>query len=54
MPPAPLIVTVWGAFVGMVRAVRLGYVELTDELCAQVEATCWDAITIQTPRSEKP
>ena len=44
LPPAPLIVTVWGAFVGMTKAARLGYFELSDELCAQVEGTCWDAI----------
>ena len=46
LPPAPLIVTVWGAFVGMNKAARLGYFELTDELCAQVEETCWDAIAV--------
>ena len=44
VPPHALIVTVWGAFVGMIKAARLGYYELTDDICAQVEATCWDAI----------
>lgn len=44
IPPHALIVTVWGAFVGMVRAARLGYFALTDDMCAQVEETCWDAI----------
>src|SRR5688500_14716366 len=44
VPPHALIVTVWGAFVGMIKAARLGYYVLTDDLCAQVEQTCWDAI----------
>jgi AcrR family transcriptional regulator len=43
--PAPaLIVTVWGAFVGMVRAARAGYFTLDDEVCRAVEQTSWDAI----------
>lgn len=49
LPPHALIVTVWGAFVGMIKATRLGYFELTDEVCAQVEATCWDAIRAPAP-----
>jgi len=44
IPPHALIVTVWGAFVGMIKAARLGYFVLTDEICEQVETTCWDAI----------
>jgi TetR/AcrR family transcriptional regulator, repressor of fatR-cypB operon len=48
IPPPALIVTVWGAFVAMIRAARLGYYLLTDEICAQVEATCWDAIKAET------
>jgi AcrR family transcriptional regulator len=44
LPAHALIVTVWGAFVGMIKAARLGYFELTDDVCAQVETTCWDAI----------
>ncbi len=43
--PAPaLIVTVWGAFVGMVRAARAGYFALDDDVCRSVELTAWDAI----------
>ncbi len=45
MPPHALIITVWGAFVSLVKHARLGYYPLTDDLCAQVEETCWDAIT---------
>lgn len=44
LPAHALIVTVWGAFVGMIKAARLGYYTLTDYLCTQVEETCWDAI----------
>jgi AcrR family transcriptional regulator len=40
----PLIVTVWGAFVSLIKHSRLGYYALTDEICEQVEATCWNAI----------
>jgi hypothetical protein len=39
-----LIVTVWGAFVGMVKAARAGYFTLDDDLCRQIEETSWDAI----------
>jgi TetR/AcrR family transcriptional regulator, repressor of fatR-cypB operon len=44
-----LIVTVWGAFCGMIRASRLGYYPLTDPICTQVESTCWDAICNHEP-----
>jgi AcrR family transcriptional regulator len=40
----PLMVTVWGTFVSLIKHARLGYYVLTDDLCAQVEATCWNAI----------
>ncbi len=38
------MLTVWGAFVSMIKHARLGYFPLTDELCTQVETLCWDAI----------
>jgi len=44
VPAHALMVTVWGAFVGMIKAARLGYFTLTDTVCTQVEETCWDAI----------
>ena len=44
IPPQALMATVWGAFVGMVKASRLGYLTLSDELCGQIEVTCWDAV----------
>jgi AcrR family transcriptional regulator len=37
----PLAVTVWGAFVSMIKHARLGYYPLSDEICKQVETTCW-------------
>ncbi|KAB2896621.1 MAG: TetR/AcrR family transcriptional regulator [Kofleriaceae bacterium] len=48
--PAPaLIVTVWGAFVGMVRAARAGYFILDDDMGRAVEHTTWDAIQGRSP-----
>jgi AcrR family transcriptional regulator len=44
-----LIVTVWGAFVGMVRAARAGYFTLDDDVCRAVEHTSWDAIAQGRP-----
>jgi AcrR family transcriptional regulator len=44
IPPQALMAVVWGAFVGMIKASRQGYLVLTDELCAQIESTCWDAV----------
>jgi len=49
LPPQALMAAVWGAFVGMVKASRAGYLVLTDELCAQIEAVCWDAIRAPDP-----
>jgi AcrR family transcriptional regulator len=42
--PQALMATVWGAFVGMIKASRQGYLVLTDELCTQIETMCWDAV----------
>jgi AcrR family transcriptional regulator len=44
-PSEALIAMVWGAFVGLVKAVRLGHLELTDEVLDSTEACMWDAIT---------
>lgn len=53
--PAPaLIVTVWGAFVGMVRAARAGYFTLDDDMGRQVELTAWDAIAAPAPAPAVP
>jgi len=47
-----MMAMVWGAFVGLVKADRIGYVHLTDDLSAQVEATLWDAIRPRTPQEK--
>lgn len=39
-----LISIVWGALVGLIKAAKLGYLQLSDSLLAQAEASCWDAI----------
>jgi AcrR family transcriptional regulator len=44
MVAAAMMAMVWGAFVGLVKAAKVGYLHLNDELSAQVEATLWDAI----------
>lgn len=48
-PAAVLIVTVWGAFVGMFKAARAGYFRLDDDVCRQVEETSWAAIAAPAP-----
>lgn len=49
-----LIVTVWGAFVGMVRAARAGYFTLDDAICRDVEQTAWDAIANANASNRRP
>jgi len=39
-----LMAMVWGAFVGLVKAERVGYLRFDDALSDQVEATLWDAV----------
>ena len=50
-PPEVLIAMIWGAFVGLVKAARQGYFELTDEVLAHAEACCWDALTPPPPEA---
>lgn len=45
MPVPALIALVWGAFVGLVKASRAGYLELSDAVLAQAEDACWSAMT---------
>ena len=44
-PVELLIALVWGAFVGLVKAHRLGYLELDDKRIAQAGEACWRLIT---------
>ncbi len=49
-----LIIAVWGAFVGMIRATRAGYVAFTPALSREVAATAWAAIAgPSAPRATK-
>ncbi|MCE9571855.1 MAG: TetR family transcriptional regulator [Deltaproteobacteria bacterium] len=44
IPPQALMAMVWGAFIGLIKAQRTGYLRFTDDLSAQTCATLWDAI----------
>lgn len=39
-----LISIVWGALVGLIKAAKLGYVHLNDQVIEQAETSCWDAV----------
>jgi AcrR family transcriptional regulator len=46
---APTIIGfVWGAFVGLVKAERLGYFELTSERLEAARDACWRAFAVDT------
>jgi hypothetical protein len=42
-----LIALLWGAFVGLIKAQRLGYLKLNDEQLRQAGAACWRMIAPQ-------
>lgn len=44
LPPALLVAIVWGVFDGLLRAWSEGRLELSDEVVAQAEQCCWEAI----------
>jgi TetR/AcrR family transcriptional regulator, repressor of fatR-cypB operon len=44
VPSEVLMAVVWGAFVGLIKASREGYLELTDTVVEQAETCCWEAI----------
>lgn len=46
LDPTVLMELVFGAFYGLIRAHQDGRVELTDELIANTEQACWDAVAI--------
>ncbi len=52
MSPPAMMAMVWGAFVGLVKAQRVGYLHITDDLSAQVEATLWDAIRARSSQEK--
>jgi len=51
MPVDVLMALVWGAFVGLVKAHRLGYLQLDDKRLAQAGEACWRLITPELPRT---
>jgi hypothetical protein len=46
-----LIALLWGAFVGVIKASRLGYLALDDHRLAQAGAACWRMIAPDLPRT---
>ena len=49
-----LITLVWGTFVGMIKAARLGYFPLSDQLMEEAERACWEAIGAQGGGGARP
>ncbi len=43
VPPDATIALIWGAFVGLVKAERLGYLKLDDKTFAAARDACWRA-----------
>ncbi|MCC6872775.1 MAG: TetR/AcrR family transcriptional regulator [Sandaracinaceae bacterium] len=53
--PAHLVMaSVWGAFVGLMKAERNGYLRLTDESLAVARDACWRAFAIDEAKSHEP
>lgn len=51
-PPVDVaIALLWGAFVGLIKASRLGYLSLDDTSLAKAGAACWRMIAPQLPRT---
>lgn len=50
-PPVDLLIALlWGAFVGLVKASRLGYLELDDRALAHARDACWRMIAPERKR----
>lgn len=52
-PVDVLIALLWGAFVGLVKAERLGYLVLDDDRLAQARAACWQLIAPDASRASR-
>lgn len=51
-PPVDVaIALLWGAFVGLIKASRLGYLTLDERSLARAGAACWRMIAPQLPRA---
>ncbi len=46
-----LIALLWGAFVGLIKAQRLGYLKVDDKQLEQAGAACWRMIAPDAPRA---
>ncbi|HEU0030868.1 MAG TPA: TetR/AcrR family transcriptional regulator [Kofleriaceae bacterium] len=46
-----LIALLWGAFVGVIKASRLGYLQLDDKGLAEAGRACWRMISADLPRA---
>ena len=44
MPAEALMALVWGAFVGLMKAQTLGYIEISEETLTQAEEACWQML----------
>jgi AcrR family transcriptional regulator len=54
-PPVDVaIALLWGAFVGLIKASRLGYLKLDDASLATAGAACWRMIAPQLSRTGEP
>jgi TetR/AcrR family transcriptional regulator, repressor of fatR-cypB operon len=52
VPPVDVaIALLWGAFVGLIKASRLGYLELDERSLARAGAACWRMIAPQMPHA---
>jgi AcrR family transcriptional regulator len=49
LPVEALIALVWGALVGLIKAERLGYLELSDEVLERAGRAAWTAISRDKP-----
>ena len=45
MPAEALMAMVWGAFVGLMKAQTLGYLDISEETLQQAEEACWQLIS---------
>jgi AcrR family transcriptional regulator len=55
VPPDATIALIWGAFVGLVKAERLGYLKLDDKTFTAARDACWRAfaIDLNKPKASK-
>jgi len=51
LPVDVLIALVWGAFVGLIKADRLGYLTLDDKTLMRAGEVCWTLIAPDAPRA---